>query len=174
MNHTARPKILVAGIGNIFMGDDGFGCEVARALSAVPIPTEALVVDFGICGFDLAIALLEPYQTVILVDAISRNLRPGTVSVFQPVEGDEAPASPQEFDPHSIAPESVLKLARTLGEISAELYIVGCEPLDFGDRLVGRMALSEVVQSAVPEAVRAVTDLIAQIVQQPLELHSAA
>lgn len=174
MNHPAQPKILVACIGNMFLGDDGFGCEVARALAAVPLPPEILVMDFGICGFDLAIALLEPYQTVILVDAIARNMSPGAVSVFQPVDDGEVSDAPQEFDPHSITPDSVLKLARTLGEITAELYIVGCEPLDFGDKLEGRMALSEVVQAAVPRAVRVLTELIADITRQPLELNSAA
>lgn len=156
---TVHPRILVAGIGNIFLGDDGFGCEVARALAGMDFPAEAVVTDFGIRGFDLALALLESYQTVIIVDAITRGAPPGTVYVLQPA-ADSAPSGPEAFDAHSMDPARLLNLARTLGEITAEIYIVGCEPLDFGEELEGRMGLSEPARSAVPEAAAAVIELI--------------
>lgn len=158
MNAPAHPRILVAGIGNIFLGDDGFGCEVARALTGMTLPSEVCVTDFGIRGFDLALALLEPYQIVIIVDAIARGSQPGTVYLLQPA--DSSSSGPETFDAHSMDPARLLNLARTLGEISAEIYIVGCEPLDFGEELEGRMGLSEPARAAVPEAAAAVIGLI--------------
>lgn len=165
MNAPAQARILVACIGNIFLGDDGFGCEVARSLAAMNLPPEASVIDFGIRGFDLALALIEPYQTIILVDAIARGSQPGTVYVLQP-DVDASVAVPETFDPHSMDPARLLNLARTLGRITAEIYIVGCEPLDFGDELEGRMDLSAPVRAAVPHAAAAVIELIQRAVPQ--------
>ena len=158
MRETAHVRTLVAGIGNIFLGDDGFGCAVVRELAQRDMPTQTKVVDYGIRGLDLAYALLEPYETVILVDAIARGGSPGTVYLLQPVE----PKAKEEtaLDPHSMDPVHLLAMARSLGEITAEIFIVGCEPLDFGNELEGRMELSEPVALAVPEAARAVLDLI--------------
>lgn len=167
MIQPAHPRVLVAGIGNIFLGDDAFGCEVARALSQMEIPAAAAVVDFGIRGFDLAYALLEPYETIILIDAIAHGLRPGTVSILQPTDNDAPPSVSDIFDPHTMNPARLLYLARTLGEITAEIYIVGCEPSDFGDELEGRMELSPPVQSAIPEAVNTVIELIHRAIRQP-------
>ena len=166
MNEIEHPRILVACIGNIFLGDDGFGCEVVRALAGMEIPAGAKVVDYGIRGFDLAYALLEPYAAVIFVDAIARDRLPGTVSILQPADRSATADNQPALDLHSMHPESVLALARSLGEISAEIYIVGCEPADFGDELEGRMGLSEAVANAVPEATRTVVDLINRIHQQ--------
>lgn len=158
MTSAAHPRTLIAGIGNIFLGDDGFGCAVACELARMALPAETRVVDYGIRGLDLAYALLEPYRTVIFVDAISRGGTPGTIYLLQPVE----PVAQQDtaLDPHSMDPVHLLAMARSLGDITAEIFIVGCEPLDFGDEFEGRMALSEPVASAVPEAARAVLDLI--------------
>lgn len=167
MRQIRQFRILVAGIGNIFLGDDAFGCEVARVLAETEIPAGAAVVDFGVRGFDLAYALLEPYQTVILIDAIARGLRPGTVSVLQPSDTAAPPNVSDIFDPHSMNPARLFYLARTLGEITAEIYIVGCEPSDFGDELEGRIGLSAPVQSAVPEAAKAVIELIHRALRQP-------
>lgn len=158
MNHT-----LVACIGNIFLGDDGFGCEVARALAHMDLPGGVTVVDYGIRGLDLAYSLLEPYKTVIIVDAIARGSSPGTVYLLQPAGST---ASPGTLDPHSMDPVRVIATARSLGEVSSEIYIVGCEPSDFGDELEGRMGLSEAVAASVPEAARAVIELIEGIHQR--------
>jgi hydrogenase maturation protease len=158
MNASSRSQTLVAGIGNIFLGDDGFGCEVVRTLATLDLPNDVKVVDYGIRGLDLAYALLEPYETVILVDSIMRGESPGTIYLLQPAE-----AAMQEYtalDPHSMDPVHVMAMARSLGKITAEVFIVGCEPLDFGDELEGRMALSEPVTRALPEAKRAVLDVI--------------
>ncbi|HET8635520.1 MAG TPA: hydrogenase maturation protease [Acidobacteriaceae bacterium] len=165
MNSPAHPRILVACIGNIFLGDDGFGCEVARTLAAISLPPEATVIDFGIRAFDLAFALIEPYQTIILVDTIARGSQPGTVYVLQPAMDAAGTSGPEIFDPHSMDPARLLRLAQTLGEITAGIYIVGCEPLDFGEELEGRMGLSQPVHAAVPEAAAAVIELIQRAAQ---------
>ncbi|HEY4358531.1 MAG TPA: hydrogenase maturation protease [Acidobacteriaceae bacterium] len=149
---------LVAGIGNIFLGDDGFGCAVARELAGMSLPVGTKVVDYGIRGLDLAYALLDPYETVIFVDAISRGEAPGTIYLLQPVRpGEDGEAA---LDPHSMDPVHLMAMARSLGEIRAEILIVGCEPLDFGDEIEGRMELSPAVAAAVPEAARMVLELI--------------
>jgi hydrogenase maturation protease len=160
MNEAGHPRTLVAGIGNIFLGDDGFGCEVVHVLERMKMPAGVRVVDYGIRGLDLAYALLEPYETVIFVDTASRGSTPGTVYLLQPSHaGDSETIS---LDPHSMNPVHLLAMARSLGEITAEIFIVGCEPHDFGDELEGRMELSAIVASSIPEAVNAVIELIAR------------
>ncbi len=158
MSDTIRSGTLIAGIGNIFLGDDGFGCAVVRELAQMDLPQQVEVVDYGIRGLDLAYALLKPYRRVIFVDTVSRGGAPGTVYVLQPAEPEAA--QPVALDPHSMDPVRLLAMARSLGEITAEIFIVGCEPHDFGDELEGRMELSESVSLAVPEAALAVLDLI--------------
>jgi hydrogenase maturation protease len=146
--------ILVAGIGNIFLGDDAFGVEVARSLCNRKLPPSISVKDFGIRGFDLAYTLLDPWQAVILVDTLPRGEAPGTLFVLEPDLGTiAAPQSPDAaFNAHGMDPVRVLTLAVSLGTISAEVFVVGCEPYDFGDELEGRMGLSPPVQAVVEEA----------------------
>jgi hydrogenase maturation protease len=146
--------ILVAGIGNIFLGDDAFGVEVARSLLRRDLPLSVSVKDFGIRGFDLAYTLLDPWQAVILVDALPHGEPPGTLFVMKPdMAAVGIPQSPDmAFNAHGMDPVRVLTLAASLGTISAELFVVGCEPHDFGDELEGRMGLSPEVQSVAEEA----------------------
>jgi hydrogenase maturation protease len=165
---TARltSRILVAGVGNIFLGDDAFGVEVALSLNRRRLPENVSVKDFGIRGFDLAYALLDPWDAVIIVDALPRGGAPGTLYVLEPdLAGLGDPASADmAMNPHGMDPMRVLNLAASLGAISAQLLIVGCEPHDFGDELEGRMGLSPVVQSAVEEASDMVVQLAARLV----------
>src|ERR1700723_3076747 len=114
-------SVLVAGIGNIFLGDDGFGVEVVRGLTTRSMPEGVTVKDFGIRGFDLAYALLDPWNTVILVDALPRGGTPGTLYTFEPDLANVGnPASPlASLDPHSMDPVRVLHLAASMGTISA-------------------------------------------------------
>jgi hydrogenase maturation protease len=151
-------KILVAGVGNIFLGDDGFGVEVAQALSKRQLPETVTVKDFGIRGFDLAYALLDPWDGVIIVDALPRGGAPGTLYVIEP---DRSDAGKAEINPHGMDPVRVLNLAASLGAISARILVVGCEPKDFGDELEGRMGLSSPVQAVVEEACNTVLELAA-------------
>jgi hydrogenase maturation protease len=155
------PRILVAGIGNVFLADDGFGVEVAHRLAARPRRPGLEVVDFGIRGLDLAYALQEPWDAVILVDAAPRGQAPGTLSVVEPcLEGDEG----QVPDAHGMDPVTVLRLARALGGMPPRVLLVACEPVAMapaGEQIV--MELSEPVRAAVDGAVRLVETLAEEI-----------
>ncbi len=157
-------KILVAGIGNIFLGDDAFGVEVARALNLRKLPGSMVVKDFGIRGFDLAYALLDPWDAVLLVDALPRGEAAGTLYVVEPEMGElGSTASDTAINPHGMDPVRVLNLAASMGTISAQVLVVGCEPHDFGDELEGRMGLSPQVQAVVEKAANMVVELAARI-----------
>jgi hydrogenase maturation protease len=161
--------ILIAGIGNIFLGDDAFGVEVARSLSRRTLPGEVQVKDFGIRGFDLAYTLLDPWHTVILVDALPRKEAPGTLFVVEPDLGDSA-AVGMDLNPHGMDPLRVLNLAASLGPITAHVLVVGCEPKDFGDELEGRMGLSPPVQAVVENASTMIEELIKKILAESKDL----
>jgi hydrogenase maturation protease len=154
--------ILIAGIGNIFLGDDAFGVEVARSLACRTLSGEVQVKDFGIRGFDLAYTLLDPWHTVILVDALPRKEPPGTLFVLEPdLTGLGDPgAVGMDLNPHGMDPLRVLNLAASLGPVTAHVLVVGCEPKDFGDELEGRMGLSPPVQAMVEEASNMIEELI--------------
>jgi hydrogenase maturation protease len=151
--------ILVAGIGNVLLGDDGFGVEVARRL-ALRAPALAKVVDFGIRGLDLAYALLEPWDAVIFVDAAQGRKAPGTLWVVEPV-GSDGPAG---IELHGVDPVRVLQTARTMGAPPRTLRVVCCEPaalVGAGESL--SMELSAPVAAAVEPAVALVESLIAEL-----------
>jgi hydrogenase maturation protease len=158
-------KILVAGVGNIFLGDDAFGVEVARSLSRRPLPESVTVKDFGIRGFDLAYALLDPWDAVILVDALPRGEAAGTLYVVEPnlAEIGSQASAETAINPHGMDPVRVLNLAASMGTISAQVLVLGCEPHDFGDELEGRMGLSTPVQAAIEEASNMVEELVGRI-----------
>lgn len=159
-------SVLIAGIGNIFLGDDAFGVEAVRALMARKLPQGVVVKDFGIRGFDLAYALLDPWQTVILADAMPRNHEPGTLCVLEPnLRGLCDPAREGlDLNPHGMDPMRVLNLAASLGPITARILIVGCEPADFGDELEGRMGLSPAVAASIPAAADMIEDLVEKVI----------
>jgi hydrogenase maturation protease len=147
-------RVLVAGVGNVFLGDDGFGVEVARRLAAEDLPGWVEVADFGIGGVHLAYQLLEGYDTAILVDAVPRGGEPGTVYVIQPsVDG---PPGGAVMDAHGMQPEAVLALLSALGGDVERVLVVGCEPADTGERI----GLSEPVARAVDRAIATVRELI--------------
>ena len=161
--------ILVAGIGNIFLGDDGFGVEVAQQLATRPQPDGVRVADYGIRAFDLAFALLDEPEATILIDAMPRGAAPGTVYVLEPdLGGDGAASAPDHaegsFQGHAMTPDSVFALVRTLGGSPRNVTVVGCEPLTFGPENEGQMGLSEPVAHAVPEAVAVVEELLSRLV----------
>lgn len=154
-------RILVAGIGNIFLGDDAFGCEVARILSQRSLPEGVRVRDFGIRSLDLAYAMMEDYDAVILVDASPRGDAPGTLYLIEPKINknmlDEHEV--EVVNAHSMNPVRVLEMVRYLGGQPKKLYVLGCEPgtLDSED---GRMGLSDRVAAAVEPAVTMIKDLV--------------
>ncbi len=161
----SAPRVLVAGIGNVFLGDDGFGVEVVRRLAGRPLPAGVDVRDFGIRGFDLALALVNGYEHVVLVDAIKRGGKAGTLYLLE-VESGSAGGAP-DFDVHGMVPSQVLRAAREMGDVSARVFVVACEPEDFGEPDAGRMGLSSPVDAAVDEALR----MIDQIVQRASRGH---
>jgi len=160
-------RILVAGIGNIFMGDDAFGVEVAQRLAKRSLPDGVRVVDFGIRGIDLTYALLEGYDAVILVDTAQLGAPPGTVRVIAPeTHSGESPA--QEgllVEPHGLDPAKVLRLAAILGNSCQCILLVACEPATFGNEDADAMGLSPVVAAAVDEAVAVVEKLIGEMLE---------
>jgi hydrogenase maturation protease len=163
-----NPALLVAGIGNIFLGDDAFGVEVVRSLAMRQLPQGVSVKDFGIRGFDLAYALMDPWEAVILVDALPRGEAAGTLYTLEPdLASLGNPSSPDmAMNPHGMDPQRVLHLAASMGTIAARVLIVGCEPHDFGDELEGRMGLSPTVQAAVEAASDMVEELIGRILTE--------
>ncbi|SRR5579883_3019154 len=150
-------KVLIACIGNIFCGDDGFGIEVARVLSKRTLPEGVVLRDFGIRGLDLAYALLDPWDLAILVDACPRGGAPGTVYVIEP----EIDTQRGDLDPHSMNPVNVLRMVRSLGGASCPILLVGCEPEDSGPE-EGKMGLTPAVSAAVKQAADRVELLIAE------------
>jgi hydrogenase maturation protease len=154
------PRILVAGVGNVLLGDDGFGVEVVRALANRALPEGVRVVDFGVRGFDLTYAILDGYEAVILVDATHRSGPPGTLYVVEP---DPSVPSEALLDTHGMTPERVLHLVRAMGGEPPLLRLVGCEPATFGDEDEPVMGLSGPVAAAVAPAVQLVEDLVARL-----------
>jgi hydrogenase maturation protease len=156
-------RVLIAGVGNIFLGDDGFGVEVVRRLAGREMPEGVEVEDFGIRGMDLAYALQDDYKLVVFVDATPRGGEPGTVYLIEPEIEEDGEVS---LDTHGMDPLKVIKLSRALGAEPTRTLVVGCEPRvvlsgeDYDDML---MELSEPVQVAVEEAVKMVESLLEEI-----------
>lgn len=160
-----QPDILVAGIGNIFLGDDGFGVEVAKQLAACELPARVRVVDFGIRSLDLAYALQDGYETTILVDAYPHGQAPGTVSLVEPDLSHLDDSGPEMVDSHAMNPVSVLRMAKSMNGGLKKVLLVGCEPFTLGGE-EGQMGLSESVEAAVGEAVQMIVSLIGRIVHE--------
>ncbi len=164
-NPPVTRRILVAGIGNVFLGDDGFGVAVADRLARSELPPGVDVADFGIRGMDLAYALAD-YDVAVLVDALPRGNPPGTLYVVEPEIDEDAAA----IDTHGMDPVKVLALARHLGSPLPRVLVVGCEPanqLTGDDELLAE--LSEPVRAALGEAVRTVEALVEELASEEQE-----
>ena len=163
---TKSPSVLIAGIGNIFLGDDAFGVEVAQRLANRKLPDRVKVVDFGIRGFDLAYALLDRFDVTILVDACPRGGAPGTLYVIEPdlnvSAEDAAEAAQTTVDAHSMNPMNVIRMAKSMGGDLKRILLVGCEPLTLGPE-EGAMGLSEPVAAMVEEAANRIESLVETI-----------
>jgi hydrogenase maturation protease len=158
------PSILIAGIGNIFLGDDAFGVEVIQQLRGVEWPQRVKTVDFGIRGFDLAYALLDGSDVTILVDACPRGGKPGSVYVIEPDLNalDTVGREPAFVDGHSMNPMNVIRMAKSMGDGLKRILLVGCEPETLGPE-EGLMGLSEPVAAAVGEAANVIQSLVEKI-----------
>jgi hydrogenase maturation protease len=148
-------RMLIAGVGNIFLGDDGFGVEVAGRLAGADLPDWVRVADYGISGMHLAYDLAEGYETTILIDAAPRGDVPGTVYVIEP---DLAPANRGNplLDGHGMQPDVVFGMLDLLGADAGRVLVVGCEPASVEEGI----GLSPPVAAAVDEAVRIILDLV--------------
>ncbi|MEV7119508.1 hydrogenase maturation protease [Kitasatospora griseola] len=151
-------RVLVAGVGNILLGDDGFGVETVRRLREHPLPDDVELLDVGVRGVHLAYQALDGYRLLVLVDATARGGGPGTVHLIEP---DAGPVEVPVLDGHRIGPDAVLALLGTLaagtgGTLPERVLVVGCEPesLDEG------IGLSTPVAAAVEEAVRVVLRIV--------------
>lgn len=171
-------EVLIACVGNIFRGDDGFGVEVARRLREKVFPDGVRVIDYGICGIDLTYALLDKCDAAILVDATRQAKAPGTLHVMEPEPGISADCSPEEllFSAHDLDPESVLAAVSAMNGRCRRVVLVGCEPADLGDEFDGKMGLTEPVLAAVEEAVTIIPELVRLLrdgeLNKPAGVHS--
>lgn len=153
---TAAGCVLVAGIGNLFLSDDGFGPEVARQLARQDdLPADVRVIDYGIRGMHLAYDLLDGYRALVLLDAVPGDGEPGAVTVLE-VGQDELGSG--DFDPHGMAPVAVLASVAQLGGALPPTFVVGCQPASVEEGI----GLSEPVSAAVPHAVALVRTLLDQ------------
>ena len=152
-------RTLVAGVGNVFLGDDAFGVEVVRRLATRPVPAGVEVRDFGIRGVHLAYDLLDGCDLFVLVDAAARGEPPGTVTVLEVEVPDAGSLDGPVMDAHSLTPDGIFALLASLGGKPGRSLLVACEPADVS----AGMGLSEPVQEAVPHAVRTVEEILAGV-----------
>jgi hydrogenase maturation protease len=152
-------KILIACIGNIFLGDDAFGVEVARRLEQMPLPNNVVIRDFGIRSYDLAYALMDDWELVIMVDAVPFGSEPGTVYTIDPELPNDGTAS-EAFDAHTMNPVSVLQLVTALGGKVGRILVVGCEPSSVEPNENGQTSISPAVQSAIDVAIEVIEELV--------------
>jgi hydrogenase maturation protease len=156
------PRILVACVGNIFLGDDGFGVEVAAVLARSPMPEGVILRDFGIRSYDLGYAIADGHDVIVFVDATRRGQEPGTLSLIELDPPSPTDVGDAGADAHSLDPASVLRMSASLGARLGLLYLVGCEPatLECED---GQIGLSGPVSAAVAGAAEMVRSLVAEI-----------
>lgn len=162
-------RVLVAGIGNLLLSDDGFGVEVANQLAARPLLPGVRVADFGIRGVHLAFELLEGYDALILIDAVPMQEPPGTIAVIEPEDngrltaGDGAAGdgAVPVVDAHSMSPETVLQTLAHLGGTIERVLVVGCQPATLGEGI----GLSPAVAGAVEGAVELCVQLVVEMAQ---------
>jgi hydrogenase maturation protease len=158
-------NILIAGIGNIFFGDDAFGCEVAAQLMRRPLPEGVRVIDFGIRSYDLAYAMMNGPEVTIFIDATPRDQPPGTIYLLEPDKNILDSDFGEVVNAHSMNPVRVLQLIHSLGGQPGRLYLVGCEPAVL-ETEEGAMGLSEKVQAAVAPAIEMIETLIREILEE--------
>lgn len=159
-------RTLIAGLGNVFHGDDGFGVEVATRLLDRDWPDGVQVGEFGIRGIHLAYQLLDGYDLVVIVDAVARGGEAGTLYVIEHRPRPDTAAAPM-LDAHDMAPDEVLALVPALGGTLGRVVIVGCEP----DHIAPTMGLSPAVARSVETAARIVTRIVGG---EPVGAHAPA
>jgi hydrogenase maturation protease len=165
-------SVLIAGIGNIFCGDDAFGVAVVQKLVATGFPEHLRIMDVGIRGIDLAFALLDGYDLTILVDATARGAAPGTLYTIE-IDPADIPDSSNLgclMNAHGLDPVRVLALAKSMGARFKRVMLVGCEPLTIDCDESGHFALSEAVGAAVSPAVEKICQIIEKFAESGKEV----
>jgi hydrogenase maturation protease len=160
---SSRPRqILVAGIGNAFLGDDGFGGQVAQRLEKRDLPEGVLVLDFGTGGLDLAYEVMRGYDALVLVDISRQGEPPGTIYVMEPdpADVDGGIEDGAVIDPHGMDPQTVLRFVKAVGGWPGKVVIVACEPSSVGEVNWG---LSKPVEDAVDRAVGVVLEQVQEL-----------
>jgi hydrogenase maturation protease len=164
MTDTAErtKQILVAGIGNAWLRDDGFGGEVAKLLGERDLPAGVHVMDFGSGGLDLAYEVMRGYDALILIDVSRQGERPGTLYVMEAdaQDVDAEIEDGQMLDPHGMDPQTVLRFVKYVGGWPGRVFVVACEPEVVED--VG-FGLSEPVSAALERAADVVLETVAEI-----------
>jgi len=155
-------KILVAGVGNAWLRDDGFGGEVARRLEQRELPDGVVVMDAGTGGLDLAYEVMRGYDALVILDVSKQGGEPGTLYVMEPDE-DEVQGAIEDgevINPHGMDPQTVLRFVKSIGAWPSRVVVIACEPADVEDMGWG---LSEQVKEAVDRAVELVDETITEL-----------
>ena len=159
---TPLRSILIAGVGNAWLRDDGFGGEVARRLADLPLPAGVDVMDAGTGGLDLAYEVMRGYDALLILDVSKQGGEPGTLYVMEPDE-DSIPGGIEDGDvinPHAMDPHTVLRFVKSVGAWPARVVVIACEPADVEEMGWG---LSEPVRDAIERAVDLVVETIAEL-----------
>ena len=162
MNPEMIGKILVAGVGNAWLRDDGFGGEVARRLERRELPDGVVVMDAGTGGLDLAYEVMRGYDALVILDVSEQGGEPGTLYVMEPDE-DEVHGGIEDgevINPHGMDPQTVLRFVKSIGAWPGRVVVIACEPADIGDMGWG---LSEQVKEAVDRAVELVVETVTEL-----------
>lgn len=157
-----KDRILVAGLGNIFRGDDAFGVEVVQCLTVHRLPSSVRVIDFGTRGYDFAFALCDGYDLVIIVDAVQRGGIPGSVFLIEPdvTQLERLPQDEWSDQAHDMNPLAALRLTKSLGAEVPRMLLVGCEPKSLGDEYSGQMGLTDTCRVAIDEAIELILSVV--------------
>jgi hydrogenase maturation protease len=162
MSEDALRSILIAGVGNAWLRDDGFGGEVARRLTELELPAGVSIMDAGTGGLDLAYEVMRGYDALVILDVSAQGGEPGTLYVMEPDE-DAVPGGIEDGDvinPHAMDPQTVLRFVKSVGAWPGKVVVIACEPEQVSEMGWG---LSERVQGAVTRAVTLVLDTVQEL-----------
>ena len=162
MSEDALRSILIAGVGNSWLRDDGFGGEVARRLSLLELPAGVSVMDAGTGGLDLAYEVMRGYDALVILDVSPQGGDPGTLYVMEPDE-EAVPGAIEDGDvinPHAMDPQTVLRFVKSVGAWPGKVVVIACEPEEVSEMGWG---LTERVQGAVARAVALVLETVQEL-----------
>ena len=151
-----QSRLVIAGFGNVLLGDDGFGVEVVKRLQTLPLPVHVEAFDIGIGGMELVLKLMDGFTEMIVVDAVRRGKTPGTLYLFPPSAADLHPRKDDRVDPHLAEPTGAMRMARRLGVLPEKIIVVGCEP----ENCALGLGLSNPVRTAVDESVDKICEMV--------------